>query len=434
MLPFEHELIQRLYARDEGAMEVFYARYGKTLKHTIQRLVRSEAAAEDVLQESMMKIWASFDKYDARKGRLFTWALQLSRNTAIDHLRTRHAHEAQRTQSLDHSPAWQYTTTGFLPEHVGVRELLTLLKPHDQQLMHLLYFEGYTQLEAAEELGLPLGTVKSRARAAIHVLIKATRMSQRPEPAQPKAPRLGPEAASLSPVPLVVRPANDDARIAALHYYQIVDSANEQVFDELVALVARLFRVPIALLSLVDREEVQIAANCGLPGGGRLDRAFSLCSTAILQDTSTVFEDFNANPCCLTDPTVARQLNLQFYAGHPLHTPDGYNIGMLCVIDHQPRPFKAAEDALLTALAGVAMRLVELRLALRQQASLSFDQWQPLYGSMSALFGPLSALSEPAPAASAALLETMCQEATAIAAILGEHLDTVRTSEPATAT
>ena len=431
MLPFEQDLVQRLYARDTGAMNLFYNKYGKILQHTIRRLVRDADAADDVLQECMVKIWSSFASYNPAKGRLFTWALQITRNTAIDHLRTRHAHEAQRTSPLDDSTTWTPAPVGFQPEHVGVRELLDLLRPADQQLMDLLYFQGYTQAEAAEELSLPLGTVKSRARAAIHVLVKATRASSPVPPPSLKPPRIGPKAADLHPKPLAVRPANDDARVGALRRYEMLHTAGEQIFDELAALVAQLFRVPIALLSLVDQHEVEFVANAGLSGGGRVDRALSLCSAAILRDATTVFENFSAQPCRFTDPTLARECNLQFYAGHPLRTADGHNIGILCVVDYEPRPFTPAQDALLTALATVAMRLLELRLALRQQAGPAFDRWQAVYGKMSGLFGLLTTMSSQADPPHAALLEAMHLEARSIANVLREHTETVLAATPA---
>jgi RNA polymerase sigma factor (sigma-70 family) len=175
MLAFETELVRRLHARDETAMTEFYRHYGTVLFNVSLRLVRHEQLAEDVVQESLVKIWYSFARYDARKGRLFTWALNVCRNTAIDHLRSRQANEAQQTRSLDKAEQWQPAAPAFQPEHVGVRELLTMLPDRDRQLLELIYFEGFTHAEAAEALDLPLGTVKTWVRRAILVLAKAAR-------------------------------------------------------------------------------------------------------------------------------------------------------------------------------------------------------------------------------------------------------------------
>ncbi|TGE12814.1 RNA polymerase sigma factor [Hymenobacter elongatus] len=169
-------LVQRLYARDEAAMTVFYDKYGRILYSVILRIVRHETLAEDALQESMIKIWYSFDSYDTNRGRLFTWALNVCRNAAIDHLRTRHYHEKQKTDSLEKSAAsYQVASVGFQPEHIGLRELVMALKPNDRKIIDLLYFGGFTQAEVADELQVPLGTVKTRARAAMQALSKAAR-------------------------------------------------------------------------------------------------------------------------------------------------------------------------------------------------------------------------------------------------------------------
>ncbi|UOQ72760.1 RNA polymerase sigma factor [Hymenobacter cellulosilyticus] len=177
MLPISEDvLVQRLYARDESAMTLFYDKYGRVLYNVILRIVRNEVMAEDVLQESMVKIWYSFASYTASRGRLFTWALNVCRNAAIDQLRTRQYHEGQQTQALESSMAcYQVAATGFQPEHVGLRELVMCLKPNDRKIIDLLYFGGFTQAEVADELQVPLGTVKTRARAAMHALAKAAR-------------------------------------------------------------------------------------------------------------------------------------------------------------------------------------------------------------------------------------------------------------------
>ena len=169
----EDELVSRLYARDEAAMSLFYTKYSKALYHTIWRIVRQDELAEDILQECMLKFWLAFPKYDARKGRLFTWALNIARNLAIDCLREQRYREAQRTQSLtDTNAPDRPAPPTFRPEHIGVRDWLELLGPPDRLLLDLLYLRGYTQTEAADELRLPLGTVKSRVSRIIRTLAR----------------------------------------------------------------------------------------------------------------------------------------------------------------------------------------------------------------------------------------------------------------------
>ncbi len=171
---FEKELVSRLYARDEKAMALFYKNYSKSLYCTIWRIVRHDELAEDVLQECMLKFWLAFPSYDARKGRLFTWALNIGRNLAIDSIREQRYRDAQRTDSLTAVVgANQVAPPTFRPEHIGVRDWLQLVGPNDRQLLELLYLKGYTQTEAAQELHLPLGTVKSRASRIIRYLSRA---------------------------------------------------------------------------------------------------------------------------------------------------------------------------------------------------------------------------------------------------------------------
>ncbi len=168
----ESELVTRLYARDETAMAHFYKHYKRALYHTIWRIVRQDEVAEDLLQECMVKFWVAFPTYDTRKGRLFTWALQIGRNLALDCLRE------QRRKTQLTSPLTEELTTSraapvsFYPEHIGVRDWLNLLSTSDRRLLELLYLEGYSQSEAAQELAIPLGTVKTRAGRIIRNLTR----------------------------------------------------------------------------------------------------------------------------------------------------------------------------------------------------------------------------------------------------------------------
>ncbi|WP_089331744.1 MULTISPECIES: RNA polymerase sigma factor [Hymenobacter] len=172
----EDLLVQRLRDRDEGAMTIFYDKYSSALYGVILRIVKKEELAEDVLQEAMVKIWHAFPSYDAGKGRLFTWVMNVCRNLAIDKIRSRQYRVGSRTQPIEESAALrQAAEPTFRPEHIGLQEMTRQLNPEQRQIVDLLYFGGFTQSEVAEELNLPLGTVKTRARAAIKVLSKLIR-------------------------------------------------------------------------------------------------------------------------------------------------------------------------------------------------------------------------------------------------------------------
>jgi RNA polymerase sigma factor (sigma-70 family) len=153
-------------------MAFFYKNYKQALHHTIWRIVRQDELAQDILQETMLKFWLTFPSYDTSKGRLFTWALTICRNLAIDRLRAVRR-ISQRTHTLTEEETLHLAApTSFRPEHIGVRDWLTLLEPSDRHLLELLYLQGYTQAEAADELQLPLGTVKSRGRRIIRALAR----------------------------------------------------------------------------------------------------------------------------------------------------------------------------------------------------------------------------------------------------------------------
>ena len=164
--------MQRLQAGDPTAMADFYRRYHRALRGVIGRTISGRTDAEDVLQESLVKIWLKVPSYEPGKGRLFTWAARLCLNTAIDHLRAgrhRTATEALETDNHAHHPA----ADAFQPEHLDVRGYVQWLRPAYRAVLEKLYFEGLTQQQAAEVLGVPLGTVKARALRAVADLKRA---------------------------------------------------------------------------------------------------------------------------------------------------------------------------------------------------------------------------------------------------------------------
>ncbi|GAB3644297.1 RNA polymerase sigma factor [Spirosoma arcticum] len=169
----ESILIEKLTQRDQQAFQWLYDQYSSALYGVVLRIVRDEEQAQDVLQDIFVKIWKNLDAYDASKGRLFTWMLNVSRNTAIDALRARKAQPSSAIRTDEdnvHIIDRQYNTQQPNPEHIGVQEIVSQLRPERKQLIDLVYFAGYTHEEAAEELKLPLGTVKTRIRAALQEL------------------------------------------------------------------------------------------------------------------------------------------------------------------------------------------------------------------------------------------------------------------------
>ena len=154
-------------------------------------------------------------------------------------------------------------------------------------------------------------------------------------------------------IPII--PENEEARIRALHSYEILVSKPEKYFNNFAEIIAKSFNVPIALISLVDKDEVFFKANVGMEGSNGAARGVSLCSLAILSSEPTVFEDALKEPCLLANPLVAGNFGLRFYAGAPLITPDGFNIGTVCVVDKIPRDFTSLDKDLLTGFASSVM-------------------------------------------------------------------------------
>lgn len=169
----EQELIDRLKRQDQAALALLYDNYAPTLYGVILRIVTVSEVAEDVLQECFVKIWLSFATYDATKGKLFTWLINIARNAAIDHIRSRSHRKDKKTQFLNYLEAnKRIQTGGFKPEHVDLTTQLTCLSPQQHNIINLLYFAGYTQTEVAVALNIPLGTVKTRTRNALQRLRK----------------------------------------------------------------------------------------------------------------------------------------------------------------------------------------------------------------------------------------------------------------------
>ena len=170
----EQELIQLLQIQDKRGISLIYDRYSAALYGVALRIVKSEAIAQDVLQDAFIKIWKSAPSYDGKKGTLFTWMLNITRNTAIDKTRSAHFRRSGKIQSIEDfvNGTEPSLSEEIAVEHIGVRKSVNNLEEKYQVVMDLVYFNGYTHQEAAECLNLPLGTVKSRVKIALRELRK----------------------------------------------------------------------------------------------------------------------------------------------------------------------------------------------------------------------------------------------------------------------
>ena len=170
----ENELVLAIRQRDKLGAEALYDMYSSSLYGIIYRIVQHEEIAEDLLQETFVKIWNSFSSYDSSKGRLFTWMVNVARNLSIDKVRSKDFRNNSKNQDLENTVNFidEQRSTAINPDILGVKELVQQLKPEQKSILDLVYFRGYTHVEAAEELGIPLGTVKTRMRMAIITLRK----------------------------------------------------------------------------------------------------------------------------------------------------------------------------------------------------------------------------------------------------------------------
>jgi RNA polymerase sigma-70 factor (ECF subfamily) len=170
----EEELVMRLQNQDQHAFSYLYDNYSAALNGVIYRMVENTELAEDILQEAFVKIWNNFSSYDTSKGRLFTWMLNITRNLTIDTLRSK-GYKKQAKISGDENSVNNLSNDGKIAERfdaMGLRKQLANLKPEQRTIIDLAYFNGYTQDEISKEMGIPLGTVKTRMRAAIIELRK----------------------------------------------------------------------------------------------------------------------------------------------------------------------------------------------------------------------------------------------------------------------
>lgn len=170
----EDELVMALRNRDKAGAEALYDMYSSSLYGIIFRIVQHEEIAEDLLQDTFVRIWNSFSSYDASKGRLFTWMVNIARNISIDKTRSKDFRNSSKTEDIENNVLSldMQSSNSLNPETVGLKELVAKLKPEQKIVLDMVYFRGFTHAEVSEELEIPLGTVKTRLRNAIISLRK----------------------------------------------------------------------------------------------------------------------------------------------------------------------------------------------------------------------------------------------------------------------
>ncbi|HEY2735718.1 MAG TPA: GAF domain-containing protein, partial [Polyangiales bacterium] len=159
-------------------------------------------------------------------------------------------------------------------------------------------------------------------------------------------------------------PANEAARLAALRHYAVLDTDSEPAFDRITLIASRVLGVPIALVSLIDEGRQWFKSRIGLDAI-ETPRADAFCAHAILDTQPMVVPDARRDQRFAENPLVLGAPHIRFYAGAPLETPDGFNLGTLCAIDTQPRQFDEQQLATLRDLAALVVDQLESRATLR---------------------------------------------------------------------
>ncbi len=160
-----------LQQKDRQGLSLLYDHYSPALLGLILRKIPDRTVAEEVLQDVFMKIWNNFERYDPNKGKLFTWMAQICNFTAIDRTRSSQFKKGRQSDSIDN---YEYIKEGlseqsYIPDS-GLRKVLGKLDGKSQLIIDYLYFKGYSQSETSKQLDIPLGTVKTKVRAAIKQL------------------------------------------------------------------------------------------------------------------------------------------------------------------------------------------------------------------------------------------------------------------------
>jgi GAF domain-containing protein len=168
-------------------------------------------------------------------------------------------------------------------------------------------------------------------------------------------------------------PKNETKRLEVLWQYDVLDTAPEEVFDDLTDLAASICEAPFAMISLVDQDRQWFKSKTGVTFG-ETSRDISFCAHAILRKNLFVVPDTWKDVRFKRNPMVTNGQKIRFYAGAPLITPDGYGLGALCVLDNKPRQLRPVQKRALRILARHVISQLELRLCARQLTAARADE------------------------------------------------------------
>ena len=166
----EKEIIHLLKNGDKKAIKLLYESYSDSLYGVIKKIISDDETAQDVLQESFVKVWRYSKKYDSSKAKLFTWLYRIAYNTAIDKVRS--LKNKDKEVQMETSIVYKITASELNQDVLDIKKHLKTLDDKYQIVINALFFEGMTQQEASDELDIPLGTIKSRLKIGLRELKK----------------------------------------------------------------------------------------------------------------------------------------------------------------------------------------------------------------------------------------------------------------------
>ncbi len=166
------QLVIEFQKKNPKAFEKLYKMYRRSMLGVIFNIVKDKELAEEILQDVFIKAWNNSEAYDLDKGRFFTWMLNIARNAAIDKTRSKKFKNSQKNLNADFFVDILESSDNLdnITDAIGIRKFVAKLSEKCKKVIDYLYFKGYTQKDLSEELGIPIGTIKTRNRACINEL------------------------------------------------------------------------------------------------------------------------------------------------------------------------------------------------------------------------------------------------------------------------
>ncbi|MGJ8550285.1 RNA polymerase sigma factor [Winogradskyella wichelsiae] len=165
-------LVKQFQNKNHIAFEKLYEMYSKSIHGVVYNIVKDAAIADEIMQDVFIKAWHKSDTYSSKKGRFFTWILNIARNAAIDKTRSKSFKQKKQNLSTDYfvDIIASHDNLDNSTDAIGIKKFVTELGEKCKAVIELLYFKGFTQKEASEELQMPIGTIKTRNRNCIQQL------------------------------------------------------------------------------------------------------------------------------------------------------------------------------------------------------------------------------------------------------------------------